>query len=61
MKKEEMNIGQTDREQQFELGTRYIKHINGIRHVYRYIKIVSGVVGENDDGKELRYSGFDGD
>lgn len=53
----EVDITQVDYEPQFELGTRYIEYINGIRHVYRYVKIVGGVVGENNNGKEeLRYN-----
>lgn len=48
-------MAQVDYVPQFELGTRYIEYINGIRHVYRYIKLDAGVIGtDTKTGEELR-------
>lgn len=51
----EPDITQANYEPQFELGTRYINYINGIRHVYKYVKVDAGIVGTDvETDKELR-------
>lgn len=51
----EPDITQANYEPQFELGTRYINYINGIRHVYKYVKVDAGIVGTDVEAdKELR-------
>ena len=49
------DMNQVDYEPAFELGTRHIKYINGIRYVHRYVKVDAGVMGTIiDTNKELR-------
>ena len=53
------NMVQVDYEPQFELGTRYIEYIDGIRHVYRYVKLDAGIVGTdvktNEELRNIQY------
>ena len=53
------DMSRVDCEPQFELGTRHIEYINGIRHVHRYVKVDAGFIGTDvNTGKEYRYLQF---
>ena len=53
------DLNRIDYEPQFELGTRHIEYVDGIRCVHRYVKIDAGFVGTDaNTGKEYRYLQF---
>jgi hypothetical protein len=49
------DMNRVDYEPAYELGTRHIEYVNGIRCVHRYVKVDAGVVGHSEDGQELRF------
>ncbi len=54
-----LDINRIDREPVCELGTRYIKYVNGIRCVHRYVKVDAGLIGTDaETGEEYRYLQF---
>lgn len=49
------DLSQVDYEPEYELGTRYVQYINGIRTVYRYVKLDFGVTAEDSNQKTYNY------
>ena len=53
------DMNRVDSEPAYELGTRHIEYINGVRHVHRYVKVDAGFIGTNiNTGEEYKYLQF---
>ena len=50
-----VDIDRIDHESAYELGTRHIKYVNGVRCIHVYVKVDAGLIGiDTETGEEYR-------